>query len=347
MKSKRYSLLGISTCLITAIFLLFFVPACFDPIAWSPNGRYMAFTHPEGSILRLWDSKYDTIRTFEHLKDIVSCRFLPHGREMLLLMEDGLMRASMDTGKIRTVETELAGGGIGTFDISRNGKYLYCAKEEQGLSQLLRKRLWHPSQTKMLYESDKEIGFPAINHDEAKLLFSTSDESNQLCLLDVQNGSVEVIHEDSERSFCWNQWIGRDQLLYVLFEEDDDEGTLCVYDLSNNQETPLCDSVSLLRPSYDAFHNRVTLSRLKDSSRELYEIVVVNLCNHQVSCPVQNAETAFMSVFSPCGCKIAYIEGRLKEADDGEDENAEYNLLKTINLENSEITTIYNFQEEL
>jgi len=105
-------------------------------------------------------------------------------------------------------------------------------------------------------------------------------------------------------------------------------------------ETKLCDSVAIYRPSFDKAHNRVALTRVHDADSEFYEIAVIHLDTGEIRYPVQNgAETCF-PVFSPCGSKLAYLEGDMEEAEVGE-----YAILKTITLETSEVTTIYDPQQ--
>lgn len=344
MNKRQNSVFSISACLAGALFVSLLVTACLDPIAWSPNGRYMAFAFGESRVLHLWDSRYDTMRTFEDIKDVISCRFLPYGREILFLADEDLKRVSIETGKTRTVVTGLEEDDARAFDTPRNGKYLYYVKEtEEGIDQLVRKRLWHPSQQKALYESETEMTFPAVNSDDTQVLFSTvDDEVSRLHLLNVAEGSVCVVREKNDRCFYWGRWTDHNQIIYVLWDEDGETGEFYSYDLSNNQETLLCDSVAIFRPSFDETHNRVVLTCIKDAERELYEVVLVDLCSGEVSRPLKDAEGTCLPIFSPCGRKLAYMESSSK----ADTEKVEYNLLKTINLETSEISTIFDFRGE-
>lgn len=344
MKNKPYSSFGVLTGLAVALVLLMFVPACLDPIAWSPDGRYIAFAMGEDQVLQLWDSQTRTIRAFESIREVISCRFLPHGEEILFLADKALMTMSIETGDIKTVATGLEEDNAMIYDTSRNGKYLYYIKGKDGSGdQLLQKRLWHPSQERILYTSEEDILFPAINPDETRLLFSTGDDdASQLRILNLPDGSINLVQSNNERMFVWNQWAGTGRLVYVLWDDDEEKGTFCIYDLSSGRETPLCDSVSMYRPSFDAAHNRAALTRTLDVDRELYEIVVVHLDTGEVLRPVHDGTGTCFPVFSPCGNKLAYLEGDVT----GDTDTVEYTRLKTITLETSEIATIYDAQRD-
>lgn len=149
MNNKQHTSFSISARLALTVVLLLFIPACLDPIAWSPDGRYIAFAIGDDQVLQLWDSKTGTIRAFETIGEVISCRFLPNSKEILFLVDKALMSVSIETGKIRTVVTGLEEDNAMIYDTSRNGKYLYYIKEtDEGGNQLLQKRLWHPSQEK-------------------------------------------------------------------------------------------------------------------------------------------------------------------------------------------------------
>ncbi len=342
VKNKPYSLYSIPACLTVAVVLLLFVPACLDPIAWSPNGRYIAFSFEDYETLHLWDSKTGAIRVFDSICDVVSCRFLRHGREILFLVDEALMTVSIETGKISTVATGLETDNAMIYDISRNGKYLYYVKEtDEGVNQLLRKRLWHPSQERILYTSEADIGFPAVNSDGTKLLFSSAEEDGStLYLLHLPDGHVTPVQTNNARMFAWSQWVDPDHLVYTLWDGDADTGTFCRYDLSSGVETELCDSAAIFRPSFDAAHNRVALTRIRDADSKFHEIVVIQLDSGEVLHPVQNEVQTCFPVFSPCGNKLAYLE-----VNEGAPEVGEYPILKTITLETSEVATIYDPQQ--
>lgn len=344
MKNKPYSLYSIPVCLSVAVVLLLFVPACLDPIAWSPYGRYIAFAMGEDPVLRLWDSKTGAIRVFETLRDVISCRFLPHGEEILFLADEALMTVSIETGNIKIVATGLEEDNAMIYDTSRNGKYLYYVKEiDGGGNQLLQKRLWHPSQERVVYESELDIVFPAINPDDTKLLFSTvDDDASTLYLLRFPDGDITSVQTNNAYMFAWSQWVGPDQLVYTLWDGDEKTGTFCRYDLSSGRETELCGSVAIYRPSFDAAHNRVALPGILDADCELYEIVVVHLDTGEILRPAPDEAGTCFPVFSPCGNKLAYLEGDIT----GDAGTVEYTRLKTVTLETSEIATIYDAQRD-
>lgn len=196
---------------------------------------------------------------------------------------------------------------------------------------------------KILYKSEGDIAFPAINPDESRLLYSTvDDDASQLHIMNLPDGSVKFVHSNNERMFVWNQWAGPDRLVYVLWDGDEEKGTFCLYDLSSGRETPLCDSVAIYRPSFDATHNRTALTRVLDADRELYEIVVILLDTGEVLRPVHGEAGTCLPIFSPCGNKLAYLEGSVT----GDTNKVEYTRLKIITLETSEIATIYEVQHD-
>jgi len=311
--------------LIPLVLLAAALPGCYELISWSANGRYIAFCEPDPGRLWLWDGRSERLQVVCD-NDMVMCRFLPWGKEILYGVENNdvnLYTFRLDTGKHRKVVADLAPL---TYDVSPNGQYLYyiVELEEDGGFQLRRRRLWHPSQDQELYTGPHAMTFPAVSADETRFLLSVeSDDRHALCLLDVKEGAreaarLDTLAEDADRGFAWPTWVDEERIFYILAREGDEKvGTLCLHDMKEKATSALCeDVVTYLRPSLRPDRKRVAVTVADDfdvTETEATHIASVDLEDGKVTGLTPEGSNTSMGVFSPDGRRVAYFAG----SDDG------------------------------
>ena len=229
--------------LISGLLLSFTLSACVtDPIAWSPDGRYIAFIGGNDQRLWLWDSHTDETRKLTD-KEISACRFLPNGREIVYAEESNNI-ADFYKIDIHTNHLEpLVQQASPYFDISNDGRYFFYLKdapEDNNVS------LWQKDLTtneNVLLTAHSEHDIQCVDADQAGERFlMTLDDGNIAFWEKGQKGEPRILKHKDNALLVFPQWLDENRYIYFDAKKDDEEGDLIVDSIDKSHPKTLCEN---------------------------------------------------------------------------------------------------------
>ncbi len=329
--------------LITAIgfILVISLSGCVtNPIAWSPDGRYIAFTGMDDEKLWVWDNQSQTITLYndDHIRE---CRFVNNGEELLYTksrQDPGEYYDFFKTNIHSHGEEVLVEKAALFFDTSDDGKYLFYLKEDEEKKQC---ELWQidittKENTRLFGQQDLNIDFVDVDSSGQRFLF-TADKSHIALWEKGDTGKLKLLKENNTRDLVFPQWLDHDRYFYYETDNDNDVGNLILDSIKSPNPNILCQDVCVWDlPSITPNKKTIIVSvRLDEKNSQLIEI---DLTTGEKKLLTNHIFGASWGALSPDGKKLAYIPSPYKDES--------HFMLRLLNLENGKEQIIWRNHEE-
>ncbi|HIJ74303.1 MAG TPA: hypothetical protein HPP83_09405 [Candidatus Hydrogenedentes bacterium] len=257
---------------IALVLFALLLTGCYEMIAWSPDGRYLAFVGPGDMKLWQWDTETSQTTMLSD-KEILACKYLNGGEAILLAKQHGqsdeyldLVQLDLKSGDLtRLAEKTLAY----SYDVSNDGKRLYYITERfpenlpYRTSEIHERTLGDSSADMVLLEQKETIGFVSVAPRTRRILFTNAEPeikvsgsereaAEAVLLLDADSGAIETILTGPPgRSLWWPTWLDEERVIYLLDTEESDEvGVLYAYSMKTQKSIKLLEHIQLMvRPS--------------------------------------------------------------------------------------------------